>query len=89
MPKPEDKPLAIPKQLVWEAWQRVKANDGAPGVASSACRSGDRGLAAFVFGVVVEEFERVFPVRLESLNEFVVGGRGLAFVHFGFVAGFR
>ncbi len=32
MTKPEDKPFQIPKQLVWEAWQRVKDNDGAPGV---------------------------------------------------------
>ena len=29
---PEDKPFAIPKQLVWEAWKRVKANKGAAGV---------------------------------------------------------
>ena len=32
MPKPEDKPFAIPKLLVWEAWRQVKANKGAPGV---------------------------------------------------------
>ena len=25
------KPFGIAKQLVWEAWQRVKANQGAPG----------------------------------------------------------
>lgn len=29
---PEDKPFVIPKQLVWEAYRRVKANKGAPGV---------------------------------------------------------
>ncbi|MGH3564858.1 MAG: group II intron reverse transcriptase/maturase [Pseudonocardia sp.] len=28
----EDKPFAIPKQLVWEAYRRVKANKGAAGV---------------------------------------------------------
>ncbi len=28
----EDKPFQIPKQLVWEAYRRVKANKGAAGV---------------------------------------------------------
>ena len=31
-PVPEAKPYDIPKQLVWEAYQRVKANRGAAGV---------------------------------------------------------
>jgi len=36
MPKPNDKPFAIPKQLVWEAWRQVRANKGAPGVDGQA-----------------------------------------------------
>ena len=31
-PKPKDKPFAIPKSLVWEAYRQVAANKGAPGV---------------------------------------------------------
>jgi hypothetical protein len=30
--KSNGKPFAISKRLVWEAWLRVKANDGAEGV---------------------------------------------------------
>ena len=35
-PKPKDKSFAIPKQLVWEAYRRVAANKGAPGVDGQA-----------------------------------------------------
>ena len=31
-PRSKDKPFAVPKLLVWEAWRQVKANKGAPGV---------------------------------------------------------
>jgi len=36
MPKSKDKPFAIPKQLVWEAYRRVAANKGAAGVDGQA-----------------------------------------------------
>ena len=36
MPEHKDKPFAIPKQLVGEAWRQVKANKGAPGVDGQA-----------------------------------------------------
>lgn len=32
MPEPHVKPFDIPKQAVWEAYRRVAANKGAPGV---------------------------------------------------------
>jgi RNA-directed DNA polymerase len=31
-PRSQEKPFAIPKQLVWEAWRQVKVNKGAAGV---------------------------------------------------------
>jgi RNA-directed DNA polymerase len=32
MPEPKEKPFSIPKRMVWEAFRRVKDNDGGPGV---------------------------------------------------------
>jgi RNA-directed DNA polymerase len=50
-PKPKDKPFAISKWIVWEAYQRVKANDGAAGVDDES----------------IEEFERDLKGNLDKL----------------------
>ena len=31
-PKPTVKPFDIPKALVWKAWEKVRANNGAAGI---------------------------------------------------------
>jgi RNA-directed DNA polymerase len=43
-PKPKDKPFAISKWVVWEAYQRVKANDGAAGVDGESIEAFERDL---------------------------------------------
>jgi RNA-directed DNA polymerase len=41
----EGKPFAIPKQLVWQAWKRVKANGGAAGADGVTVAVFEAGLA--------------------------------------------
>jgi RNA-directed DNA polymerase len=43
-PKPNGKPFAISKWIVWEAYQRVKANDGAAGVDRESIEEFERNL---------------------------------------------
>ena len=43
-PKPKGKPFAISKWVVWEAYQRVKANDGAAGVDEQSIEEFERDL---------------------------------------------
>jgi hypothetical protein len=42
--KPKDKPFAISKWVVWDAFQRVKANDGAAGVDGESIKEFERDL---------------------------------------------
>lgn len=48
---PEAKPYSIPKQLVWEAYQRVKANHGAPGVDGETLATFDKDLKGNLYKV--------------------------------------
>jgi len=48
---PEAKPYGIPKQLVWEAYQRVKANRGAAGVDGESLAAFERDLKGNLYKV--------------------------------------
>jgi RNA-directed DNA polymerase len=50
-PKPDGKPFAISKRLVWEAWRRVKANDGAEGVDEESIQAFEANLAGNLYKV--------------------------------------
>ena len=50
-PKPDGKPFAISKRLVWEAWRRVKANKGAAGVDEESIQAFEASLKANLYKV--------------------------------------
>jgi group II intron reverse transcriptase/maturase len=50
-PVPEAKPYAIPKQLVWDAYQRVKANRGAAGVDGESLAAFEKDLKGNLYKV--------------------------------------
>jgi retron-type reverse transcriptase len=50
-PKSNGKPFAISKRLVWEAWRRVKANDGAEGVDEESIQAFEANLKANLYKV--------------------------------------
>ncbi len=50
-PKPNGKPFAISKRLVWEAWRRVKANHGAAGVDEESIQAFEANLKGNLYKV--------------------------------------
>jgi group II intron reverse transcriptase/maturase len=50
-PMPEAKPYDISKQLVWDAFQRVKANRGAAGVDGESLEAFEKGLKGNLFKI--------------------------------------
>ena len=57
MPRRKEKPFAIPKLLVWEAWRQVKANKGAEGVDEESIQAFEENLRGNLY--------RVWNVRSE------------------------
>ena len=50
-PRPDGKPCAISKRLVWEAWRRVKANKGVEGVDEESIQAFEANLAGNLYKV--------------------------------------
>jgi RNA-directed DNA polymerase len=77
-PKPDGKPFAISKWLVWEAWRRVKANRGAEGVDEESIRAFEANLKGNLYKVWNRMSSGSYmppPVRAVEIPK--KGGRGV------------
>jgi retron-type reverse transcriptase len=76
-PKSKEKPFVISKRLVWDAYQRVKANDGAPGVDGCSIEEFETDLANNLYQLWNRMSSGSYfppPVRAVSIPK--PGGRG-------------
>lgn len=79
-PVPEAKPYVIPKQLVWEAYQRVKANRGAAGVDGESLTAFEKDLKDSLYKVWNRMSSGSYippPVRLVEIPKASGGTRPL------------
>ena len=77
-PKQQDKPFDISKWVVWEAYQRVKANKGAAGVDDQSIAEFERDLKGNLFKL----WNRLssgsyFPPPVKAVEIPKSGGRGV------------
>ena len=67
---PEAKPYAISKQVVWEAYQRVKANHGAAGVDGESMEAFEKDLKGNLYKIWNRMSSGIYfppPVRLVEI----------------------
>jgi RNA-directed DNA polymerase len=79
-PMPEAKPYDIPKQLVWDAFQRVKANRGAAGVDGESLEAFEKDLKGNLFKIWNRMSSGSYfppPVRLVEIPKGTGGTRPL------------
>jgi RNA-directed DNA polymerase len=77
-PMPEAKPYNIPKQLVWEAYQRVKANRGAAGVDGESLAAFEKDLKGNLYKIWNRMSSGSYfppPVRLVEIPKKGNGGK--------------